>query len=812
MQNYQRLAYLLGCYMVVADNEINSLEVEVLESYLPEGQGDEVEAQKQLIFSDDETQPGCANLLAELRLTNLTLEQKTEIVRFLADVAYGDDYLAVQEKNLLAKVAKILDVDSSSILHAAELKSKQRLEASRLNQAQRTIGQVENFIYELIPGQKSNSTIDFLLGSLGYSASVEEITDNAIVDLSRVSKIVDGLNGSLNATSKTLNKLVFGKKNSSKDVEEVAKIVSDIKSHFDNVIDVSLKDNAEILDKKSRNIRYFTIAFMGRTKAGKSTLHKVITQQENDDIGVGKLRTTRFNRSWYWNKLRIVDTPGIGAPGGAADTEIAKSIIDEADVICYIVTSDSIQETEFDFFETIKERNKPLYIVLNVKSNLTQPVRLKRFLENPNDWKDDTGPQSIKGHLDRIHERLDGKYNMDAVEIIPIHLLAAQMGFSKDYSSEDSRKLCEGSNILTFTRSLKSTVHQSGGLKKSLSVVDGTAYQIHQIGVGLNDDLENLRKGHDVLANKLQKFTSSIGKERTKLLSDIDAIFKGTKDKLCNYAAEFASENYDRDDAGERWENDSVVSAIYESMNDRLQQRMEDFNEKVKSQIEEIADDIKILGTFKAESKISGEDITNTRLRVGVLGSILTAAAPIIISNLWHPGGWVLAGVTVLIGVTVSIFTSLFTSKAEKIRKATEKMREQLCSGIDKGIEKNRSTFVSEVRTSIDATISTISTLLNTYVNGTKRIIHEIELLCQQCEESESAINSLVGFRILEYVGKRHAKDANIRSMDNRTLTITYPVLRDWTTQSITFKYKVGLSPKEIQKISQATQMKILNQ
>lgn len=157
------------------------------------------------------------------------------------------------------------------------------------------------------------------------------------------------------------------KNNTSKEVQEVAKIVEATKNHFQELINVSLSENLEVLEKKRRNIRYFTIAFMGRTKAGKSTLHKVITQQDNDDIGVGKLRTTRYNRSWYWEKLRIVDTPGIGAPGGDVDTEIAKSIIDEADIICYVVTSDSIQETEFDFFETIKERNKPLYIIIAVR-------------------------------------------------------------------------------------------------------------------------------------------------------------------------------------------------------------------------------------------------------------------------------------------------------------------------------------------------------------------------------------------------------------------------------------------------------------
>ena len=46
------------------------------------------------------------------------------------------------------------------------------------------------------------------------------------------------------------------------------------------MINSSLAENLAILDKKKRNIRYFTIAFMGRTKAGKSTFHKIITQEK----------------------------------------------------------------------------------------------------------------------------------------------------------------------------------------------------------------------------------------------------------------------------------------------------------------------------------------------------------------------------------------------------------------------------------------------------------------------------------------------------------------------------------------------------
>ena len=85
---------------------------------------------------------------------------------------------------------------------------------------------------------------------------------------------------------------------------------------------------------------------MGRTKAGKSTLHSVILGGINKEfIGVGKERTTRFNRIYKWNGIRIIDTSGIGAPCGKTDTEIAKSVVDESDLICYVVTSDSIQES-----------------------------------------------------------------------------------------------------------------------------------------------------------------------------------------------------------------------------------------------------------------------------------------------------------------------------------------------------------------------------------------------------------------------------------------------------------------------------------
>lgn len=59
-------------------------------------------------------------------------------------------------------------------------------------------------------------------------------------------------------------------------------------------IKTQIKTVHEALEAKKSSLDYFTIAFMGKTKAGKSTLHSILTEQGWDAIGVGKQRTTRF--------------------------------------------------------------------------------------------------------------------------------------------------------------------------------------------------------------------------------------------------------------------------------------------------------------------------------------------------------------------------------------------------------------------------------------------------------------------------------------------------------------------------------------
>lgn len=802
--DYKKIAYLLGCYMVIVDKEINQMEVDVLDNYLPLSKEDELYHQRMQIFSDDEERMKLKDILDKLVMANYSVAEKTEIVTLLARIAYGDDYMASSELELLIKVGKLLKLDIDQIIEETQSESNKRITSSQLSSLKRFVGKMENTIYQSFANSDKKSVVDMMLGGLGYSASIAQITEDAEKDLARVTRIIDDLNGMLNEEYNHLATIKPSSKKVSKEVLKIEEIIQGIRGNFNEIIDNSLSSNREVLDKKRRNIRYFTIAFMGRTKAGKSTLHKVITQQENDDIGVGKLRTTRYNRSWYWNKLRIVDTPGIGAPGGEADTEIAKSIIDEADVVCYVVTSDSIQETEFDFFSTIKERNKPLYIILNVKSNLNQAIRLKRFIANPDDWRLGDGPQSIKGHIERIHDKLDGKYNMDAVRIIPIHLLAAQIALSGEQDSKTSKILFDASNISEFTNSVKKEVQLSGSLKKSLSVIDGTSYQINTIWHKIYADLKSLKEGNEVLKKKQAKNHTFFKKELAQVEQYLKTIFQGTRDDLHNRASAFASEHYDDEDAGKAWGKDMVVKSINKRLEQQIQERFNDLNEKIKSELEEMIMDMRIsLATDNIGSNVSGESVTNTRLAAKVFVSVISTALFV-----WNPLGWSMAVLTV-VGIIGSFLTGLFTSKSEKIRKATENLRKQLCDSIDSGIDKNLKQVLENTRKSINDTYKSIDSVLKAYTKNADDIITDMDRLVKQVQEKENAINSLVSLRILDFVGKNPVKEISINEMSNQVLCGGYPVERDWQKQSIKFLYNTGLTDKNIQKIEKATQMTI---
>ena len=106
--NYKEIAYLIGCYAIIEDKEINSRELSVLNDFLPLQKDSLLYAERKKIFQDDETKIPLRELLNKLSHLHLNKEKSEELVHFLVRISYADFYMDSKERNLAEKVAKIL--------------------------------------------------------------------------------------------------------------------------------------------------------------------------------------------------------------------------------------------------------------------------------------------------------------------------------------------------------------------------------------------------------------------------------------------------------------------------------------------------------------------------------------------------------------------------------------------------------------------------------------------------------------------------------------------------------------------------------
>jgi small GTP-binding protein len=225
-----------------------------------------------------------------------------------------------------------------------------------------------------------------LLDDESYYQIISSNKETALFDYELIQQEIRTGEDVLKALSKSfkekLNKVNLSKSSSKTNKAEKAtrNQLSEIYQRLAKAKATDFEHLQQTLEAKKRSVGNFTIAMMGRTKAGKSTLFATLLGTYYEGIGEGKQRTTRQNKVYdIGNGIRLIDTPGIGAVGGKADEREALKAVDESDLICYVVTNDSTQETEFEFLDKLKQQTKPLLILINVQYNLKDERRLPIF-------------------------------------------------------------------------------------------------------------------------------------------------------------------------------------------------------------------------------------------------------------------------------------------------------------------------------------------------------------------------------------------------------------------------------------------------
>ena len=589
--------FLLLSHIVCADQQIHSKELEYLEELgdrtnISQNTKDEMEK----IFAQDEHQ-----LTVDYIAQQISVCEQSEVMRQILEIVYADGDFASLEREMVDRIATIWDWSDTEL--------------------ERIITEAESF---------SNQTDN-------YEDAIKQCAKIAQEDYIYAESAFNETEETLKTLIRSLEEVILkieNKKSKAATAKEVAKQLEDSKQSLETEIIKKVAKVRESYQAKQRALNRFSIAFMGRTKAGKSTLHSIITEDGWDSIGVGKQRTTRFNRIYEWNNIRIIDTPGIGAAvkEGRTDEKIAEEVIKEADIICYVVTNDSIQEAEFQFLKLLKEQAKPLIIVLNIKYNLRDSRRLEHFLGNPDKLFALEGKSGIGGHIERIRRYAKEHYANNYFDIVPVMLLAAHLSSEPEHK-ENKKKLYKASRIPNFLDSIRESIIKNGTIRRSQTFLGSTVGSIEEPNNWITPQKQNYQKLINFLKDKLQTIGRNIEKTKTDVIElyrqQIEDVFRDAF-KITQEFAEDYWEESDENKLNESWKQKLEGIEFEQRINKAGEEAAKQFNDRVKEYLEEIGRELQLIsGLYSSNFNLKSQDSFDAQKWIKIVGGFLGTAGAV---------------------------------------------------------------------------------------------------------------------------------------------------------------------------------------
>ena len=518
-----------------------------------------------------------------------------------------------------------------------------------------------------------------------YINTLKECNIIAKSEYKRINSKLNHLKAELTQSQNTLLKTILSLDDSSiknKDVhiplqdvnDKTTKLLSEGFDHFEN----------SFLRKK-QNLSDFTITLFGRTKAGKSTIREALTNGDGSTIGKGAQRTTRDIKEYRWNKLRIIDTPGFDAFEGEEDEKIAFEQLDTTDLILFLITSDSIEESEFEKLAKIRRENKPVIILLNILYDLSHPVKKKLFLKDPNKY---VSVEAISGHLNRLKFLSKKHFDVNNIKVIPIHALSAYL--SNNANNDEKQQLYNASNFKYFNDYIVKEIQSTGKLKRVQSFRDSYIFHLeNNIKSVYDGSYQSLKPVVNLLRLKqkhLQKWFDMFIQEKN---TEIEHFYNKLYDPLFNQLDDFVERNIDKNNFNEMWSS-KIQSHLSESKIITLQEKIiADANRNLEEFFKEFKFDLNLCMTnIEINLKSVKKEYTGTSVRWVTAGTG-TASAIILstmVANSWNPLGWTLAAVSIGLG----IFSWIYGDDSKRFSKQKATTKTSMRNILEKHELKNR--------------------------------------------------------------------------------------------------------------------------
>ena len=209
-----------------------------------------------------------------------------------------------------------------------------------------------------------------------------------------------------------------------------------ISNCLNDIIDISEISDIKLNDEPS-------IAVVGKTRAGKSTLFYLLSGQGKRLIGesAGSQRTTRYNMVTHLNGVKWIDTPGLGSsdPEGIADERKAQQMAEQSDYICFVMTDDPYYDNIRNSLYNILKLNKPVSILINCKTQANNDC-YKEVSKKIYDWINKTNENSFKDLVNQIKK--DVQESNLSIENIDLSFYPMNLKLACPNKSKRKRNKC----------------------------------------------------------------------------------------------------------------------------------------------------------------------------------------------------------------------------------------------------------------------------------------------------------------------------------------------------------------------------------
>lgn len=518
---------------------------------------------------------------------------------------------------------------------------------------------------------------------------------------------------------------------------EFSRVLEEIESTLHDEISDKLDKLEESLRTQRQHLSKFTVVLFGRTKAGKSTLREALTKGDGSTIGKGLQRTTRDIKEYYWNGLRLFDTPGIEAYQGDEDKQKAQKIACESDMVIFLASDDSMQPDEFAQMAWVQDINKYFFIVLNTKyieKNIEDPKRLKRFIQKLKSEVFDE--QRLSEHKRHICSQVKSCIGLKQIEIICIHAHAAFLSSTPEYA-DYADEMWQLSRVDAVYQQIISEIKSNGIKRRWDSMFDAVLRHTNELVNNLERQYELLEAQLDFLYKKKHSLENILLQQHRNGNHKLEATCKEEFRRIKQWIPGFVEDYLGKNDAQAEYrrrieKEEKQIEASMEKTLDEILNDLINAISEFQHQYQYDSTHIKIdFSNFRKDKGTGfGDFLKWTGVGLGVISGVAFGLSCFAAANFWNPVGWIASGASLIVG----LFSNHVRAQEEKAwNQAKQNVMESLLKDINQAEVKTLKLYTQLFKEKIiDRANKDVIGQIQTYISGINQINCMIQTFTNQ--------------------------------------------------------------------------------